>query len=285
MKLGSHVGMSMPNMFLGSVEEAVSYGANTFMVYTGAPQNTKRTATDKLKIEEAKKSMEANGISEFVVHAPYIINLANSVKEETYRLGVDFLRTELERTIAMGSHTLILHPGSHVGEGVDIGIQKIVEGINEVLDASVDCRIALETMAGKGSEVGSRFEELAQIYDGVKYSDKLCICFDTCHVNDSGYPIATDSDSVFAEFDRIIGLDQIAVMHINDSLNPCGSHKDRHANIGCGTIGYEPLHRIVHMTEFANIPLILETPWIAVDPANPKKTIAPYKKEIEWLRN
>ena len=282
-KIGSHVGMNMPNLFLGSVQEAVSYGANTFMVYTGAPQNTRRTPLEKLRIEEAQTYMQNHQIDSFVVHAPYLINLANSVKPEIFRLGVEFLISELQRTVAMGSHTLILHPGSHVGAGSDAGINKLTEGLNEVLSAGVDCNIALETMSGKGSEIGQTFEELARIYDGVKHNEKLRVCFDTCHIHDAGYPIVTDPDAVWTPFDRILGMDQIAVLHINDSLNPCGSHKDRHANIGHGMIGYGPLHEIVHMKAFDNIPMILETPWIAVDPKGKEKQ-APYQREIAWLR-
>lgn len=282
-KIGSHVGMNMPNLFLGSVQEAVSYGANTFMVYTGAPQNTRRTPLEKLRIEEAQTCMQNHQIDSFVVHAPYLINLANSVKPEIFRLGVEFLISELQRTVAMGSHTLILHPGSHVGAGSDTGINKLTEGLNEVLSAGVDCNIALETMSGKGSEIGQTFEELARIYDGVKHNEKLRVCFDTCHIHDAGYPIVTDPDAVWTSFDRILGMDQIAVLHINDSLNPCGSHKDRHANIGHGMIGYGPLHEIVHMKAFDNIPMILETPWIAVDPKGKEKQ-APYQREIAWLR-
>lgn len=282
-KIGSHVGMNMPNLFLGSVQEAVSYGANTLMVYTGAPQNTRRTPLEKLRIEEAQTYMQNHQIDSFVVHAPYLINLANSVKPEIFRLGVEFLISELQRTVAMGSHTLILHPGSHVGAGSDAGINKLTEGLNEVLSAGVDCNIALETMSGKGSEIGQTFEELARIYDGVKHNEKLRVCFDTCHIHDAGYPIVTDPDAVWTPFDRILGMDQIAVLHINDSLNPCGSHKDRHANIGHGMIGYGPLHEIVHMKAFDNIPMILETPWIAVDPKGKEKQ-APYQREIAWLR-
>ena len=258
-KLGSHVGMAGKDMFLNSVKEALSYGANTFMVYTGAPQNTRRKDISELNIPAAWDLMRANGIEEFVVHAPYIINLANTVKPETYELAVTFLRTELERTIAMGSHVLILHPGSHVDAGVEAGTAQIIKGLNEVLTPDLDCVIALETMAGKGSELGRTFSQLKQIYDGVEKRERLRVCFDTCHVNDAGYDLVHHYDEVFAEFDEILGLDQIAVFHINDSLNPLGAGKDRHANIGEGTIGYAPLHRVVHDPRFEHIPKILET--------------------------
>lgn len=282
-KIGSHVGMSGKDMFLNSVKEALSYGANTFMVYTGAPQNTRRKEISELNIPAAWDLMRENGIEDFVVHAPYIINLANTVKPETYELAVNFLRTELERTIAMGSHVLILHPGSHVDAGVDAGTAQIIKGLNEVLTPNLDCVVALETMAGKGSEIGRSFEELAAIYDGVKYNDKLRVCFDTCHTHDAGYDIIHDFDNVIAEFDRIIGKDQIAVFHINDSKNAQGAHKDRHENLGKGEIGFEALKRIVWHPDFLDIPKILETPWIK-NPDDPKDTYAPYREEIAALR-
>lgn len=282
-KLGSHVGMAGKDMFLNSVKEALSYGANTFMVYTGAPQNTRRKAISELNIPAAWDLMRESGIEEFVVHAPYIINLANTVKPETYELAVTFLRTELERTIAMGSHVLILHPGSHVDAGVEAGTAQIIKGLNEVLTPDLDCVIALETMAGKGSEIGRSFEELAAIYDGVKYNDKLRVCFDTCHTHDAGYDVVNDFDGVIAEFDRIIGKDQIAVFHINDSKNVRGAHKDRHENLGKGELGFEALKRVVWHPDFLDVPKILETPWIK-NPDNPKDTWAPYKEEIEMLR-
>ena len=282
-KLGSHVGMSGKEMFLGSVKEAESYGANTFMVYTGAPQNTRRKEISELRIEEAQAYMKKIGIDEFVVHAPYIINLANAVKPETFELAVDFLATELDRSTAMGSHALILHPGSHVGEGADIGIAKIIEGLNEVLTKDMTCNIALETMAGKGSEVGRTFEELARIYDGVKYNDKLRVCFDTCHVNDAGYDIVNDLDGVLDSFDRVLGKKQIAVFHINDSKNERGASKDRHANLDKGTIGFETLCKVVCHPDFIDIPKILETPYIE-SADDPTVKLPPYKEVIARLR-
>lgn len=280
--IGSHVGMSGKEMFLGSVKEALSYSANTFMVYTGAPQNTRRKELDELRIPEAKALMEESGITQFVVHAPYIINLGNSVKPETFEIAVKFLDLELKRAAAMGSKTLVLHPGSHVGAGADSGIAQIVKGINEVLTADTEVNIALETMAGKGSEIGREFAEIARIYDGVKYNDKLRVCFDTCHVNDSGLEIAA-FDTIIEEFDRIIGKDQIAVFHLNDSKNPLGAAKDRHENIGFGSIGFDALCHVAYHPDFARIPKILETPYIP-DPADKKKSYAPYRYEIAMLR-
>lgn len=283
-KLGSHVSMSGKEMMLGSVKEALSYHADTFMLYTGAPQNTRRKAVSELNIPAARACMQENGIDSFVVHAPYIINLANSVKPETYSLAVDFLAQELERTHAMGSDILILHPGSHVNAGVEAGTAKIIEGLNAVLTKDTPVFVALETMAGKGSEIGRSFEELAAIYDGVKYPEKLRICFDTCHINDAGYDIVNDFDGVIGHFDRLLGKEQIAVFHINDSKNVRGAGKDRHANIGDGTIGTAALHRIVHHPDFLTVPKILETPYIP-SPEDPSKSVAPYKEEIALLRS
>lgn len=283
MKLGSHVGMSGKEMLLGSAKEAVSYGANTFMFYTGAPQNTRRKDIGELNIDAAWTYMEEHDIHEIIVHAPYIINLGNAVKPETYELAVNFLRTEIERTLSCKSRVLILHPGAHVGEGAETGIKQIIKGLNEVLTKDTDLFIALETMAGKGSETGRSFDELAKIYDGVVYNDKLRVCFDTCHTHDSGYDIIHDFDGVIEEFDKAIGKDQIAVFHINDSKNVRGARKDRHANLGFGEIGFEALSYVVHHPDFKEIPKILETPYIP-SPTNPKKSYAPYKYEIEMLR-
>lgn len=280
--LGSHVGMSGKEMFLGSVKEALSYGANTFMVYTGAPQNTRRKKLSELRIEEAKALMQEHGIHQFIVHAPYIINLANSVKPETFELAVEFLKLEIERTAAMGSHILVLHPGSHVEAGVEAGTRQIIKGLNMVLTADTPVYIALETMAGKGSEIGRTFEEIKAIYDGVEHSEKLRVCMDTCHLSDAGYPVATDFDGILAEFDRIIGLDQLAAIHINDSKNPQGAHKDRHANLGDGHIGFDALKYIVHHPKLEDIPKILETPYVD-DPDKEGSKLPPYKEEIQRL--
>ena len=258
-KLGCHVGMAGKDMFLASAREAASYGANVFMLYTGAPQNTRRKEIFELNIDAGWEYAHEHGINEIVVHAPYIINLANTVKPETYELAVEFLEKEIVRTAAMKSRILVLHPGSHVNAGEQAGIAQIVKGLNTVLNQNDDdVFIALETMAGKGSEIGRSFEELKAIYDGVDRKERLRVCFDTCHVNDAGYDIVNHYDEVFAEFDRVIGLEQIAVFHVNDSLNPLGAHKDRHANIGKGTIGYDTLHRLVHDEIFANVPKILK---------------------------
>ena len=282
-KLGCHVGMAGKEMFLASAKEAASYGANVFMLYTGAPQNTRRKDISELNIEAGWEYARQHGIEEIVVHAPYIINLANTGKPETYELAIEFLEKEIIRTAAMRSRIMVLHPGSHVNAGVEAGIAQVIKGLNTVLNQNDDdVYIALETMAGKGSEVGRTFEELKAIYDGVDKKDRLRVCFDTCHVNDAGYDIVNHYDEVFEEFDKVIGLDQIAVFHINDSMNPLGAHKDRHANIDKGSIGYETLHRLVHDERFIDVPKILETPWLAEEGSD-KKTKPPYKEEIEWL--
>lgn len=282
-KIGSHVSMSGKDMLLGSAKEAASYGADTFMFYTGAPQNTRRKDISELNIDAAWEYMNAHGIDGIIVHAPYIINLGNTVKPETFSLAVEFLAKEIERTISCRSHTLILHPGAHVGAGTEAGTAQIIKGLNEVLTADTDCVIALETMAGKGSEIGRTFEELARIYDGVVHNEKLRVCFDTCHTSDSGYDIIRRFDDVIREFDHILGKEQIAVFHINDSKNAPGAAKDRHENIGFGQIGFDALNYIVRHPDFENIPKILETPWIP-SPVDRKKSYPPYKHEIAMLR-
>ena len=283
MKLGSHVSMSGKDMLLGSAKEAVSYGADTFMFYTGAPQNTRRRDISELNIGPAWEYMKEHGIDQIIVHAPYIINLGNTVKPETVSLATEFLSKEIERTQACRSQILILHPGAHVGAGAEAGTAQIIKGLNEVLSADTGCFIALETMAGKGSEIGRSFEELARIYDGVKYNSKLRVCFDTCHTSDSGYDIIHHFDDVMDEFDRILGKEQIAVFHINDSKNKPGAQKDRHENTGFGHIGFDALNYIVHHPDFQDIPKILESPYVP-SPTLPKKSYAPYKYEIDMLR-
>lgn len=280
--LGSHVSMSGKKMLLGSSEDAAKYGATTFMIYTGAPQNTRRKPIEELNIDAGQAHMAEHGISNVVVHAPYIINLANTTKPETFQLGVDFLQKEIERTAALGVNQIVLHPGAHVGAGVDKGIARIIEGLNEVLSADYPVKIALETMAGKGTEIGRNFEEIARIIEGVTHNERLSVCLDTCHVHDAGYDIVTNFDEVLKEFDQIVGQERISVVHINDSKNEVGAGKDRHENLGFGYIGFEPLHRIVHHPGFEDIPKILETPFVGADP---KKKHAPYQIEIEMLRD
>lgn len=282
MLLGSHVSMSGSKMLLESSEIAASYGANTFMIYTGAPQNTRRKKIEDLNIEAGLEHMKEYGMSNIVVHAPYIINIGNTVKDNVFRLGVDFLQEEIVRTEAIGAKQIVLHPGAHVGAGSEAGLKRIIEGLNEVLTNNNDVQIALETMAGKGSEMGCTFEELATIIDGVTNNERLSVCFDTCHVHDSGYDIVNDFDGVLNEFDKIIGVDRIKVVHVNDSKNLMGARKDRHENIGFGHIGFDRLHYIINHDTFKEVPKILETPFVGIDKKDKR---APYKHEIEMIKS
>lgn len=278
MYIGSHVSLKAPDYFYGSIKEALSYGANACMIYTGPPSNTRRVDISKMKIEQAKELMQSNHLDmhRVIVHAPYIINLANSMNPDTAYFGIDFLQNELKRVAQLGADILVLHPGSHVKAGADVGIQWIIDGLNKVLDADMsNVVIALETMAGKGSECGRSFEELAMIRSGVHKKDRIGFCMDTCHIHDAGYDL-TKFDEVLDEFDRILGLDTLKVMHINDSKNPIGAHKDRHENLGKGYIGFDTLYSIVHHERLKDITKILETPFIDGK--------APYKEEIEMLR-
>lgn len=282
MLLGSHVSMSGKDMLLGSAQEAASYGSNVFMIYTGAPQNTRRKDVSLFRLEEARQFMGEHNIQFLTVHAPYIINLGNTIKEGYFEFATEFLRQEIQRVEYIGAKQVTMHPGAHVGQGVDRGLAQIVRGFNEVLTGEQTVQIALETMAGKGTEIGRNFEELARIIDGVTHNEKLSITFDTCHVHDAGYDLVNDLDGVLNEFDHIIGLDRLNVLHINDSKNPINSHKDRHANIGEGAIGYDALKRIVHHPQLMHVPKILETPWIKLDE---KKKVAPYRHEIQMLKS
>ncbi len=276
LKIGSHVSMSGKEMLLGSVKEAVSYGANTFMFYTGAPQNTARKPVSQLRVEEAKEYMKEHHISidDVVVHAPYIINLANTVKPETYELAVRFLKEEIARCEEIGVSRLVLHPGSHVKAGDEAGLKQIVKGLNEVLREDQKVHIALETMAGKGSEMGRTFDQIQYMIENTKYASLLGVCLDTCHIHDAGYDL-THFDEILEEFDQKIGLDRLLVVHVNDSKNERGAHKDRHENIGYGYIGFETLNQIVHHPKLKDVPKILETPYIDGK--------APYREEIEMF--
>lgn len=275
--IGSHVGYKKDSGLVGSVKEALSYKANTFMFYTGAPQNTVRSSIDLNNVKEAYKLMEENNINKnnVIVHAPYIINLANG-DESKFNFSCNFLSEELKRVNTFGMKYLVLHPGSHVGLGVDEGISNIVKALNLVLskdDSNV--MILLETMAGKGSEVGRTFEELKRIIDGVSRKERIGVCLDTCHLNDAGYDL-NNFDDVLDEFDKLIGIDKIKCIHINDSKNTLDSHKDRHENIGRGTIGLDTLIKVINNPKLKDVPKILETPYI--------DGIAPYKEEIELIR-
>lgn len=281
LRLGSHVGMKGKEMLLGSAKEAFSYNANTFMIYTGAPQNTRRKSLDEMNIPLGKKFMKENDLDEIVVHAPYIINLGNTIDNSKFNFGVEFLKAEVTRAEALGAKQMTLHPGAHVGAGSTAGINSIAKGLNEVIDSDQKISIAIETMAGKGTEVGRTFEEIAQIIDKVNHNEMISVTLDTCHISDAGYDVKNDFDGVLNQFDKIIGLDKLGVIHVNDSKNEMGAHKDRHENIGFGYIGYQALHDVVFHPQLENITKILETPYVG----NDKKTaVAPYKAEIEMLK-
>ena len=277
--IGSHVSMNGPEFYVGSVKEALSYGANTFMFYTGAPQNSYRKPLSELKIQEGRKMIKEAGIDEnkLIVHAPYIINGANTINADMFDLAKKVIISELQRTAGFGCKILVLHPGAHVGAGSEVGIQQLVKCLNEVLsNDNTDVKIALETMAGKGSEIGVSFEEINEIIEKCEHKERLGVCLDTCHVSDAGYDIH-DVDGLLKEFDEKIGLNKLLVVHINDSKNPRATHKDRHENIGYGYVGFETIYKIVHHPLLNGIPKILETPYINEKP--------PYKQEIQMLKD
>ncbi|HHT38842.1 MAG TPA: deoxyribonuclease IV [Mollicutes bacterium] len=283
--IGSHVSFTKESQLLGSVKETISYGANTFMFYTGAPQNTKRDNIDPLVTKEAHEVMKQNNIDikNVVVHAPYIINLANSLKPASYNFSISFLKQEIKRCEQLGIQKIIIHPGNHVGVGVDKGIQNIIDALNLIIEKDQSVYICLETMSGKGSECGSSFNELKKIIDGVEYNDKLLICLDTCHMHDAGYDMSNFED-VIKEFDKVIGLDKLGCIHINDSKNVRGSKKDRHTNIGFGYIGFDNFIKIIYHPLLTRIPKILETPYITKE-EDDKKTFPPYKWEIKMIKD
>ena len=276
--IGSHVGFRKDDQLLGSLKEALSYGANTFMFYTGAPQNTKRYPIEDGLTLEALNLMKENNIdySKVIVHAPYIINLANDSDSEKFMFAVDFLREELERCELLGIQNVVLHPGSHVGLGIDRGIMNIATALNMVLDTS-NVRVLLETMAGKGSEVGSKLEEIKAIIDNVNAKDKVGVCLDTCHLSDAGYDLS-DFNKFLDLVDEVIGLDKVGCVHVNDSKNENGAHKDRHENFGFGHIGFDMLMNVIYNERLEDIPKILETPYV-------DREYPPYKYEIEMIKN
>ena len=273
--IGSHVGFKKEDQLVGSVKETLEYGSNTFMFYTGAPQNTMRVPIDSNLTKEALKLMKENNIDikNVVIHAPYIINPANS---KNFDFNVRFLKDEISRVESLGVDKLVLHPGSHVGLGEEEGIKNIIDTLNVALNEKSKVIVCLETMAGKGSELGKTFEEIKKIIDGVKLKDKIGVCMDTCHLNDAGYDL-TNFDKVLTDFDNIVGLKYLNVIHINDSKNEIGAKKDRHENIGIGHIGYDKLIKIIYNEKLKGIPKILETPYVNGKP--------PYKYEIEMIRN
>lgn len=276
--IGSHVSFKSSEQLLGSVKEAISYNSTCFMFYTGAPQNTKRCRLDYDLTLKAVNLLHENNISveNLVIHAPYIINLANNLDKDKYLFSINFLCEELNRANMLGVKRVVLHPGSFTSLSLDDGINNIINALNLVIKPNLDVSICLETMAGKGTEVGFKLEQIKRIIDGVKYNDKLMVCLDTCHLNDSGYDIS-NFNKFLDEFDKIIGIKKIGCVHVNDSKNVLGSRKDRHENIGFGTIGFDSLINVIYNERIENVPKILETPYI-------NKLYPPYKFEIDMIR-
>ena len=281
--IGSHVSFNSKKQLLGSALEALSYNANTFMIYTGGAQSTIRSGINDEYTYEAFKVMLENNINpkNVIVHAPYIVNLANKSDEKKYEFYIEFLINELNRVKELGLDKIVLHPGSATTCTKEEAISNITEGINKIYEKTTDVMILLEYMAGKGNEVGTSIDELKSIIDKINDKDRVGVCIDTCHMNDSGVDIAK-FDEFLDEFDNKIGINKIKCVHVNDSLNPIGSHKDRHANIGYGTIGFDNLINVVYNDRLEGIPFILETPYVN---RNDKDAYAPYKMEIESIRN
>ena len=284
--IGSHVSFKKDDQLLGSLKEALSYGSNCFMFYTGAPQNTSRCNIDDSLTKKAIKLMEENNIdiNNLVVHAPYIINLANNEKEQNYLFAINFLKEEIKRVEHLGVKRLVLHPGSFVKLDLVTGINNVINALNEVIDANTNVNICLETMAGKGSEICFKLEHIKKIIDGVKYNDKLMVCLDTCHLNDAGYDMS-NFDAFLDDFDKLIGINKIGCVHVNDSKNIIYSKKDRHENIGFGTIGFDSLINIIYNKKLEDVPKILETPYISLEDNIKVRSLAPYKFEIEMIKN
>ena len=284
LKIGSHVGMSGPNYYLGSVKEALEYGANTFMFYTGAPQNSIRTPLERLKIEEALKLMEENNINvnDVVVHAPYLINLGN-LNPDKYEISYNLLVMEIDRTIKMGCRYLVLHPGASMDYDRVESLNQIARLLNKAIETNPKIIILLETMAGKGSEVGKTFEEIAYLISLIERKECVGVCLDTCHINDGGYDLS-NVDLLLEEFNKVIGLDYLKVCHINDSKNPMGAHKDRHENFGFGHIGFEKLTNFIYHPLLNDKIFILETPYVKKNEKD-KISYPPYKFEIQTIKD
>ncbi len=284
MIIGSHVSFGKDQL-LGSTKEAISYGANAFMFYTGAPQNTIRKEIDEELTKEAKDLMSANDIdiNNVICHAPYIINLANNTDENKYNFSITFLKNEIKRCETIGIKYIVLHPGSSVGLDRNLALDNIIFALNKIITPDTQITVLLETMAGKGTELGRNLEEVAYIINGINNKDKIGVCLDTCHLNDAGYNMAS-FDEFLLEFDKIVGLKYVKCIHINDSKNILGSHKDRHENIGFGSLGFDTIYKIITNETLKDIPKILETPHIGDTDEDKKRLYPPYKFEIEMLR-
>ena len=282
--IGSHVSFGKTQL-LGATKEAISYGSNTFMFYTGAPTNTIRKEIEDNYTKQALVLMKDNNIdiNNVICHAPYIVNLGNASDLDKYNFSKEFIKKELKRCDEMGITKMVLHPGNAIGITSEEGIKNIANALNDILDGTTKCLILLETMAGKGTECGRTTEELASIINQVNNKEQLGVCLDTCHLNDSGYDIA-NFDKYLDEFDSLIGIDKIKCIHINDSKNDQGSHKDRHANFGLGTLGFEPLINVIYNERIKTIPKILETPYIGDTDDSKERIYPPYKFEIEMIQ-
>ncbi len=256
--LGANVSIAKTGL-LAAVQETIEYDANTFMIYTRSNRGGKARPIEQFNRDEALALMAEHGIFDPVVHLSYLVNLA-SQKQETWEYGIDVLTEEIARVEYLGFRYIVMHPGSHVGEGEEAGVARIIEALNHILSGDEKLWLCLETMAGDGSKVGNSLEQIAEIINGVKHEDKLAVCIDTCHNYSFGYDVVNDFDGFLEQFDRVIGLDRLKVAHINDSKNPFESRKDRHANIGEGTLGKDAIYRIVHHEALRGIPQILETP-------------------------
>lgn len=277
MIIGSHVNFGSEQL-LGSAKQAVSFGANTFMFYTGAPQNTIRKDIKDDLTDEAVKYMKENNIdiNNVICHAPYIINLANKEKEDSWNFSISFLKNEINRITKMGINYIVVHPGNALKIDRMEALNNIAEAINNIITIDTKPMILLETMAGKGTECGINIYEINEILNKVNLKEKVGVCLDTCHLNDSGIDISK-FDEYLDEFDEKIGIEKIKCVHVNDSKNEIGTHKDRHANLGYGTIGFENLINVIYNARLKNVPKILETPWIGEYP--------PYKIEIDMIKS
>ena len=271
LNIGCHLSTTKGYENMG--KEAIKIGANTFQYFTRNPIGGKAKDIDEKDILALRKLMEENKFAKILAHAPYTLN-GCSADESTRQFATEMMADDLERLKYLPTSLYNFHPGSHVKQGVDVGINYIVEMLNKVLKPEHTTIVLLETMAGKGTEVGRTFEEIAEIISRVELKEKMGVCLDTCHVYDAGYDIVNDLDGVLEEFDRIIGLDRLHAIHLNDSKNPFNSHKDRHEKIGEGEIGFEAIKKIINHPKLKNIPFFLETP----------NELDGYAKEIEMLR-